>query len=50
MKPQKQFIIMVAVLLMAAACTDSLTKQGYISNYEAWINKLKDVYKEYKKS
>ena len=50
MKHQKQFIIMVAVLLLvAAACTSSLTKQVYISNYETWINKLKTEYKEYKK-
>ena len=41
---------MVAVLLLAAACTNSLsTKQDYISNYEAWVKNLKANYKAYKK-
>ena len=50
MKLKKQFLIMVAVLLLAAACTNSLsTKQDYISNYEAWVKNLKANYKAYKK-
>ena len=50
MKHQKQLLIMVAVLLLAAACTNSLsTKQDYISNYEAWVKNLKANYKAYKK-
>ena len=41
---------MVAVLLLAAACTNSFsTKQDYISNYEAWVKNLKANYKAYKK-
>ena len=42
---------LVAVLLLAAACTSSLsTKQDYISNYEAWVKNLKANYKAYKKA
>ena len=42
--------MVTGLLLAAAACTDPLTKPDYISSYEAWINKLKVEYKEYKKA
>lgn len=48
---EKQFLVMVlGLFLAAAACTDSLTKSDYISNYETWVNKMKIEYKEYKKA
>lgn len=51
MKSIKQFQIMVPVLLLfATACTQSLTKQAYIQNYQTWIACLKQDYKNYKKA
>lgn len=50
MRMTKQFFLMVAALLLVAAgCTDSSTKPDYIGNYETWMNKLKAGYKEYKR-
>jgi hypothetical protein len=49
MKTNKlQLIIVTALLLITAACTASFTKSGYISNYEAWISKLRLGNKDYR--
>lgn len=54
MKSIYQIRAIGVVLLLTAACsgfnTSSLTKAGYISNYEIWINKLKAEYKTYKEA
>lgn len=38
------------LLVFLAACTESMTKAGYIQNYETWIFQLKKDYKGYKES
>ena len=49
MYPVKQLSVLVLVLLLfATACTSNLTKDDYIHNYEAWVSKLKQHYKDYK--
>lgn len=51
MRIVKQLLVLVSVLLLfATACTKTFTKDGYISNYEAWISTLKQEYRNYKES
>jgi hypothetical protein len=42
--------IVLMIMLLAPACTESISKVVYIHNYESWIIKLKSEYKKYNDS
>ena len=51
MKTVIKYLIMVAgLLLFVTACTQSLTKEGYMQKYQSWISSLEQEYSSYKNS
>lgn len=43
----KNLIMAAALLLFATACSQSLTKEGYIRKYQSWITSLEQKYPNY---
>ena len=44
----KNLIIVAGLLLFVTACTQSLTKEGYIQKYQSWITSLEHEHIKYK--
>jgi hypothetical protein len=40
-------ILVAGLLLCATACAESYTKNGYINDYESWVNNLQQEYMDY---